>query len=531
MSGWRARPVLAGAVESAVVLAPFVLAGTAAWFVGRELPMMAFAFRVGLLAVVAIAVAITVERVARQVLPLTVLLRMAMVFPDRTPSRFAVAREAGHPRELQRRVTSPDAKEADAATAILSLVGALTCHDRQTRGHSERVRAYTDLLSTQLGLEQGDRDRLRWAGLLHDIGKLEVSASLLNKAGKPTATEWEELKRHPDHGAVLAAPLLPWLGEWGEAIAHHHERFDGTGYPRGLAGEQISLGGRIVALVDSFETMTASRSYKKAISHRAAREELTRCAGTQFDPALVRAFLQISLPRLIWAMGPVAALVQLPFLNTIRVTGSKVLTAGGSAASTLATPALVAGTAAAVMVPAIITAPTGHHHGSSRVATSQLSSQHADPSGADTTLTGFWKPVAPTAVSQSSSHPFVAARGAGRAHQLPTQKAKRKAAHRKPHVCIRRHTQHPLTVRRTDAPLSRRTSTPSTLASTRRRPPTDSLRIAGGDGTEAGSGHGPGNGVPPTTGIPSTAGIDTTGRITHGEGKPQARRIASSTLY
>src|SRR5581483_7050956 len=132
-------------------------------------------------------------------------------------------------------------------------------HDRKTRGHSERVRLYCDLIGTELGLSEAERGRLRWVGLLHDIGKLEIAADVLNKPGKLSGGEWETVRAHPDLGTKLAAPLADWLGPWFAGIRDHHEHFNGSGYPRGLAGEHISMAGRTVAVVDAFETMTAAR--------------------------------------------------------------------------------------------------------------------------------------------------------------------------------------------------------------------------------------------------------------------------------
>jgi hypothetical protein len=177
------------------------------------------------------------------------------------------------------------------------------------------------MLADELRLERDARDRLRWAALLHDIGKLEVEARVLNKPGKPTPDEWESLKRHPEEGARIAGPLLPWLGEWGMAIRQHHERFDGGGYPLGMVGSQLSLAGRMLTVTDSFETMTAARSYKKPMSVVRARRELARCAGSQFDPVVVRAFLNISLGRLVWQVGPASWLAQLPFVGIRGITG------------------------------------------------------------------------------------------------------------------------------------------------------------------------------------------------------------------
>ena len=145
--------------------------------------------------------------------------------------------------------------------------------------------------------DPGDRDRLQWACLLHDIGKLAVPAHILSKAGRPDDEEWAILKRHPAVGGEIVDSLAPWLGEWGRAASEHHERWDGKGYPRALAGEQISLAGRIVAVADAYDVITSTRSYKKPMSAEAARRELVRCAGTQFDPTVVRAFLNVSLGR------------------------------------------------------------------------------------------------------------------------------------------------------------------------------------------------------------------------------------------
>jgi putative nucleotidyltransferase with HDIG domain len=281
-----------------------------------------------------------VDRAARRLLPLAVLFKLSMIFPDRAPSRFAMARRAGNVRLLHERVRQArehgvEDDPARAAETILSLVAALSAHDRATRGHSERVRALTDMLGDSLKLPLEDRDRLRWAALLHDIGKLQVSGAILNKPGKPEPHEWDILKQHPEEGARLAAPLLAWLGRWGPAIEQHHERYDGRGYPNGLSGAEISIGGRVVCVTDSFETMTAARPYKKPMSASAAREELARCAGEQFDPNVVRSFLNISLGRLRWTLGPAAWVAQIPFIGELHRAGWQAATATSSAASAL----------------------------------------------------------------------------------------------------------------------------------------------------------------------------------------------------
>jgi putative nucleotidyltransferase with HDIG domain len=285
----------------------------------------------------AMLVALAVERAARRLLPLAVLLQLSLAFPDHAPSRFTMARTAGNVRRLEERIsqakqTGVEDDPAKAARQILGLVAALSAHDRKTRGHSERVRAYTDMLAGELDLDDEDRDRLRWAALLHDIGKLRVPGRILNKAGKPDRVEWERLQAHPAAGAAIAEPLLPWLGRWAATIVQHHERFDGRGYPAGLEGEEISLGARIVSVADSFEVMTAARAYKRPMTPPAARRELARCAGGQFDPAVVRVFLNISLGRLWWTVGPASWVAATPVLGWFLRSGEQIAIAAKSTA-------------------------------------------------------------------------------------------------------------------------------------------------------------------------------------------------------
>lgn len=247
-------------------------------------------------AVVGSAAAVLSERAIRRVLPLAMLLNMTLVFPDRAPSRFGVALRSGSLKKLQ--ASLDDGLSRDHQAAAERLVGMVTTlgrHERLTRGHTERVRAYSDLIGEQLGLSVEDRHKLSWAAMIHDIGKLTVPAEVLNIPGRPNDEQWAQLKHHPVAGGELVQPLAGWLGQWRLAASQHHERWDGTGYPDGVAGADISLAGRIVAVADAYDVITSNRSYKKAMAAEAAREEMVRCSGTHFDPDVVRALLHASL--------------------------------------------------------------------------------------------------------------------------------------------------------------------------------------------------------------------------------------------
>jgi hypothetical protein len=332
-------------LKLAVIAVPVLCSLLAAWAASSMLPVGSGSGRWGYRAVAlacALAAAMLTERFARRLLPMTALLKLSLLFPDQAPSRFKVARRATSTQRLDRLASDRRGDMMNAASTILELLAALANHDKRTRGHAERVRVYTDLLAAQLRLGRDDQDRLRWAALLHDIGKLAVDPAILNKTSKPNEREWNILRAHPDQGARAAAALLPWLGEWGAAIVEHHERFDGAGYPNGLVGTNISRAGRMIAVVDAYEVMTAARSYKRPTSTLKAREELAACAGSHFDPALVKAFLAISLPRLLWATGPLSFLVQLPFIGVLRDAGTKLAGAGGPAIAAATTGVVVA---------------------------------------------------------------------------------------------------------------------------------------------------------------------------------------------
>ncbi len=286
-------------------------------------------------------VLIVVDRVARRLLPLAALFRLSLVFPDHAPSRFGTALGSRSVDTLKERVAAAKSGSAGAtplvaAQQLLSLVAALDTHDPLTRGHSDRVRAYSQMIAEEMHLSDDEIDLLNWAALLHDIGKLDVPTEILAKEGRPTDDEWAILKRHPEFGETFVRPLRSWLGDWTEAVTQHHERWDGRGYPAGTAGEEISLAGRIVAVADVFDVITSARSYKAASDALAGRQEIARCAGAQFDPTVVRAFLGVSLGRLRFAMGPLSWLSHAPLLGRLPLTPAIGTVSGALAATTAA---------------------------------------------------------------------------------------------------------------------------------------------------------------------------------------------------
>jgi putative two-component system response regulator len=174
---------------------------------------------------------------------------------------------------------------------LQALAAAIEARDRYTGGHLDRVSKYALATGTELGLDEKSMWSLWLGSLFHDVGKLAIPDAILNKPGPLTEEEYAEMKRHPELGVEIIQ-RISFLVPAALAILHHQERWDGNGYPGGLEGEKISVEGRILAVADAFDAMLTDRPYRKALSEEYAVSELERCAGSQFDPGVVEAFLE-----------------------------------------------------------------------------------------------------------------------------------------------------------------------------------------------------------------------------------------------
>jgi len=177
---------------------------------------------------------------------------------------------------------------------LSTVLQTLSMRDAMTARHSAAVARYAREVAAMMGLDERDQDLIHTAGLLHDIGKFILPDSVLFANRKLTQDEWELVKLHPEQGARLVERIEGY-GPVAEIVLHHHERFEGGGYPTGIAGERIPLGSRIISVADTYDVMTSRDSYRRPVSREAALAELRRVAGTQLDPAVVEVFERMIL--------------------------------------------------------------------------------------------------------------------------------------------------------------------------------------------------------------------------------------------
>jgi response regulator RpfG family c-di-GMP phosphodiesterase len=225
--------------------------------------------------------------------------------------RLELARQR-YQRNLEQRVREKTAElsaalreiETAYSNTLYALVAALDAREHETSDHSQRVVRYTLAVAKRLGLPEAEIPDLSRGALLHDIGKIGVPDAILLKPGKLTEEEWVEMRKHPQTGFQILQPI-PFLSAPAQIVLSHQERIDGRGYPRGLTGDAIPVGARIFAIADTFDAITSNRPYRRGATVEAARAEIERCAGAQFDRACADAFLSFSLEELAALARPV----------------------------------------------------------------------------------------------------------------------------------------------------------------------------------------------------------------------------------
>jgi putative two-component system response regulator len=182
--------------------------------------------------------------------------------------------------------------QENSLNVLRTMVNVLEQRDSYTAGHSRRVTEIAIAIATRLDFSGAEIKKLRLAGMIHDVGKIGIADTILRKPDRLTAEELAVIRTHPERGVQIIEPL-DFLKEALPIVRHHHECFDGGGYPDGLAGEAIPLGARVVAIADTYDAITSSRAYRRARGPAAALAEIERCAGTQFDPDLAALFREI----------------------------------------------------------------------------------------------------------------------------------------------------------------------------------------------------------------------------------------------
>jgi hypothetical protein len=264
----------------------------------------------------------------------------------------------------------------EQAKLLEQLVAGMETRDPYLHGHSRRVARHSWMIARRLGLPREEVARIRTAAAVHDVGKIETPKAILHKAGPLTDDEYDVIKRHPGDGARMAAVLRDT--ELTAMVRHHHERLDGTGYPDGLAGEEIPLGARIIAVADTFDAVTSARPYRSASPHKRAIDILKEDAGTRLDPAVVRAFCGHYAGREPLALWSFVASIPDRLLSWLGAGAASVT----SAAKLAVVAAIVGGVAATSAALGVSVA--GHRPAGARVSSMAGLSSANDSPGART---------------------------------------------------------------------------------------------------------------------------------------------------
>lgn len=310
MSRWKARPMLAAALRAFSAGSPIVAGYVLASLVGASLhPRGGWIWWLAVLGSAVVAGWLTILLTVRFRL-LAMLYELGLVFPGRAPDRWDVVKQAKDPIRLRRKLAGSsigrDQNVDAAAAAVLAMAITLPRHDRQSSRYPHRVVDYSDLIARQLRIGDADRERLKWAALSHGIGKLLLDRDLLSKAGPLTAQEQESWETYPAKGMRLIGPMAAWLGGSATAVESHAENWDGSGFPDQKSAEQIPVAARVVAVAASLDVLTTGSG---AVNHDKARRLIAAASATDFDPVVVRAFMQIPPRTLRAASGWLSRLV------------------------------------------------------------------------------------------------------------------------------------------------------------------------------------------------------------------------------